>query len=624
MKRGKQETCEFQNGQGDEKDLSKGELQRRLRRLENLVLGVLHGQSNAHPSSSPNTDTLENSRDTNVFRDGLPNHETHLSVAPSVGRLKIDENGTAYKTGHHWTTILDEVMALNDMVDSYDLALDGAGANLPDLALLSGRLGTTTPDEILCALPERKLADRLISCYHRAKEPASLVIHWPTFLHEYNEFWDNPFAADKTWVALLFSILSMGVHVNGRTEEIPLANPLELASSFRIKAAQYLQLADYAKFPGGYTVPTLLIYLQTEFFRSTDALADLWSLNGLTVGIALRLGLHRDPDQYPQISAFDGEMRRRAWALLFQIDLLYSCQVGLPKFIRLNECDTRLPGNLLDEDIDKSTATLPPPRPDTDQTPASYTRAKGRIARAFSPISDAINSVGCITIDEICNLDEGLEKAHLETPNFLQLKERSVSFTDPPYLLMQRYNLNLLYLKARCALHRKSMMAGIQDKQYQQSRKICIDTALSLLDRQVALDEDCQPGGLLEKDSWFVSSLTTSDFLLAATVVCLDICSESKEGSATIIEDHRLQSIARSYQVWSRTPSKEAQKATQVMSIILARAKGKPPISPAITPVQSTNHSLGMPTEAMDFEAFDWGTWDAAWYATPDEQGPNG
>ena len=393
VKRGKQETCEFQNSRGDEQDLSKGELQKRLRRLEDLVLGVLHGQANAHPQIDTDTNAPQ-SIDANVGRDIDFSHETQLSVAPLVGRLKVDENGTAYKTGHHWATILDEVMALNDMVDGHDFDIDGTGAKLPDLALLSGNLGVITQDEILLALPERKLADRLISCYHRAREPASMVIHWPTFLREYNNFWDNPYIADKTWVALLFSMLSRGIHITSRSGGISFTNPLDLASSFRIKAAQYLQLADYAKFPGRYTVQTLLLYLQTEYFRSSDAIADLWSLHGLAVGIAFRLGLHRDADQYPQLTVFDGEMRRRAWALLFQIDLLYSCQVGLPKFIRSSECDTRLPSNILDEDIDESTVCLPPPRPDTDQTPATYARAKGRLSRAFSHISDAINSCG--------------------------------------------------------------------------------------------------------------------------------------------------------------------------------------------------------------------------------------
>ena len=535
-------------------------------------------------------------------------------VASSFGRLKINDCGTSYKASHHWATILDEVVELNDLVEVSD-EINGMKEESPGLALLSGGLALTSKTEVFAYLPKRSLADRIISCYHKSKEPASLILHWPTFLEEYNDFWTSSSKADHTWTALLFGMLSLGTHIMRRSGDISCfdLDPQELASLYRIKSAQCLLLADYVKKPGRYTVQTLLVYLLTESVRSNDALAEIWSLNGLTVGLALRLGLHRDPEHYPELTAFQGEMRRRVWALLFQIDLMFSYQIGLPRIARPSESDTKLPRNLQDEDIYEDMASLPPSRPDTDLTPTSYTRAKGRIAHAFSQISDAIFSVNKTPFEEVMQLDKGLEAAHDAIPPFLQMKERSLAFTDPPYLIMQRYNIDLLYLKSRCALHRKSLVEATVDVKYQQSKSICVQTALSLLDRQFSLDLDCQAGGLLEKDNWFVSSFTTADFLLAAMILCVDVCYERSRFGA-VPWDHRLQAIERSYGIWVKTSlaSKEAEKAAKVISVILAKARGEPISSVDPAPLSFSGEIPALPEFPSDHqsghieEPFEW------------------
>ena len=590
-------------------DGSRGELQRRIRRLESLVLGAMQPpDQTTNPASEPQA-TEPKILDL-MTEGGGP-------VCSSFGRLKVSESGTTYKASYHWETILEEVTDLYDFIGIVAERDEVAEPeDPPDLALLSGGLSLSSKEEILSFLPDRKLADRLIKFYFNSKEPASMIIHWPTFLQEYSDFWVKPFEAEDTWTALLLSILSLAVHMVYRSGEVAIfhTNPLDLASQWRIKAAQCLSNAEYVKKPGHYTIQALLVYLQTEFFRSSDALADLWSLNGVTVGLALRLGLHRDPDHYSELAAFEGEMRRRAWALLCQIDLMYSYQIGLPRVIRHNESDTKLPSNFQDEDIDQNMASLPPARPDTDRTPVSYTRAKGRIAHAFALVSDVIFSVRKTPFEEIMRLDSELEAAHSSIPDFLRMKQQALSFTDPPSLIMQRYNLDLLYLKTRCALHRKSLVEATADARYQQSKSICIQTALLLLERQATLYSDCQAGGSLEKDSWFVSSLTTADFLLAAMVICVDICHERSQTGA-VVWDSRFSAIETSHCILNKaaSASRDAEKAARVLSAILAKARGEsaecnPPkdISHASTSPSFTGLDTQSSATIADTEPFDW------------------
>ncbi len=78
----------------------------------------------------------------------------------------------------------------------------------------------------------------------------------------------------------------------------------------------------------------------------------------------MRMGYHRDPAIYPQFTIFQGEMRRRIWACMNQLDSLTSYQLGLPSMIQDPQCDTQLPSNLLDEDFGPHSVHLPASRPE--------------------------------------------------------------------------------------------------------------------------------------------------------------------------------------------------------------------------------------------------------------------
>jgi hypothetical protein len=106
-----------------------------------------------------------------------------------------------------------------------------------------------------------------------------------------------------------------------------------------------------------------------EHFLSQDAEFEIWILHGMLIPISLRMGLHRDPKHFSEISIFAGEMRRRVWATIFQIDVGLSGLAGLPRMIKPHQCDTEEPRNMLDSDFDENTLELPQSRPESEFTP---------------------------------------------------------------------------------------------------------------------------------------------------------------------------------------------------------------------------------------------------------------
>lgn len=63
--------------------------------------------------------------------------------------------------------------------------------------------------DILAHLPPQECCDYLISQYFLRLSPLFHVLHGPTFQRQYNEFLDSSLDVNLSWLALLFTILSM-------------------------------------------------------------------------------------------------------------------------------------------------------------------------------------------------------------------------------------------------------------------------------------------------------------------------------------------------------------------------------------------------------------------------------
>lgn len=68
-------------------------------------------------------------------------------------------------------------------------------------------------------------------------------------------------------------------------------------------------LADYTK-PTAHTVEALLLYFYCELSRTQNTLSSLHLLLTIVVRVA-KMGYYHDASQYPSISIFQGELRRR-------------------------------------------------------------------------------------------------------------------------------------------------------------------------------------------------------------------------------------------------------------------------------------------------------------------------
>ena len=396
------------------------------------------------------------------------------------------------------------------------------------------------------------------------------------------------------WIGLLFSILGLASYFYAVSGEKmhnmpePFTSMWEMSRLFRDRTAQCLVEGNYLR-PRRYTVETLCFYYALERFQAKDSGFGAYVVLGIIVRVAMRLGYHRDASHYPSISPFDGEMRRRVWSLILQLDLMSSAQVGLPRMIREEETDTAEPKNLLDTDFDEGMTELPHPRPSTDVTPVAHSIFMVRLLRQLGLIVDRVNSITPPSYEEVMRLDFKLMETHATLPPYLAMRSPSQSIADDADLILRRYALEVCFQKSRCVLHRKYLIPGKSNPQFLYSRTASVDAAMKLLDVQFIVNEATQPGGQLFGEQWRTSALLNQDYVLAAMILCLDLAWGMRveqglpsdydgEIEAMWPRSKRLQALKSSYAIWCRssTISALAAKAAEALRVMLKDLESAP------------------------------------------------
>ncbi|KAF7590481.1 hypothetical protein BBP40_002826 [Aspergillus hancockii] len=542
--------------------------------------------------------------------------EAESPLDPS-SKLVVENTGTSYIDGAHWTAILEEINGVreylqesNSLSDEEIFEEDSHSASSPTLLL--GLNKAASIEDLLADIPPRPVTDRLIAQFLNSKEPLLHTLHIPTFRKEYNVFWSTPKDVSLPWLALLYTILTLAIAIHQRLgEALPVyfKDSVDIIDIFRKRTVQCLVQSNYTQ-PGKYKVEALFLYAMGEFYRSNDAQVSVSFLLGITIRLAMRTGYHRDPRHFPNISIYEGEMRRRVWAIIRQLDILISFQVGLPRTIQDWQHDVELPRNLSDEDYNEDTKYLPPSRPESELTTASYTRAKSRIMSVFGKISDLAYSREPVTYDETLEIDRRLEEAYSLVPLNFRVRPVDQSIADPSELILRRYTLELLYQKSRCVLHRRYLGEVRTNLRYAYSRWACMSASKEILRHQVDLHQETQPGGILYRDRQFPTSLQDGDYLLAAMIICLELSYDPpteqitnglNNDVAVIVKGREglLASLETSHQIFAqrRRQSVDAQRAYAALTIMLRRAKrGVSSTEQPIQP-QATDYASGRPVD---------------------------
>ncbi|KAF7914428.1 uncharacterized protein EAF01_000834 [Botrytis porri] len=628
-RRGDASSCSYAAPGTRKKTQSQGstspdDMQNRIDRLEGLVLSLMtNGASSAGPAAAAaainrsQSDSagssfppdLDQDDDDMIAEEGDEDSDVD-GVANSLGIMKVDvdKGKTTYLGDSHWHLVLKDIAEVKAYFNNHKKELENNYEKIKSQkppasdgpAFLFGAHTPATDEELRMAVPTKQEVDRLITRYFNTYDPAIHIIHAPTFHKELQTHWQDPTKTSIVWIGLLYSILCLAMQSYQKIGDEPpewKGRSLDIAGEFRQRTVQCLVNSDYTK-SSFYTIETLILYVHGEYASRWDAEVGLWVIIGMITRLSMRMGYHRDPSNFPGITVFHGEMRRRLWGFVRAMDTMFSFQLALPSLIRDSDCDTKLPRNIFEDEFGPDSKILPPARPNTEPTPVSYMLAKISIANELNCILEEIQSVNPkgISYDDVLARDNKLWELKRNLAPYLRLRPLEECMHDPATLLMNRFNVDILWQKTMCVLHRKYLARARQNSRYDHSRRACVNAAMEILRHQHKLHLESQPGGRLRSMRWAISTLTKHDYLLAGMIVCLDlhyetICPPDKHFWTKEQLADMLKAVETSQGIWSETveESMESFKASKTLNIVLEKLKAsrEPGANTSATPVNT-------------------------------------
>ncbi|KAH6625103.1 fungal-specific transcription factor domain-containing protein [Boeremia exigua] len=588
------------------------EMQIQIDRLENLVLCLAQGGANVGMSTTtdrPTQSTDPNSGDSIAPGSVEVNDDVNSNLASSVGVLNLDSDGgkSMYVGQEHWDIILSDIEEVKaffashkkDLEKSYERVERSEPSNAREGPVLLLGCTTATDSELRSGLPAQSVVLALCSRYFDWVGGSVNIIHPQTFYLQLQAHRREPSKTPLMWLGLLYSVLCnamLNYHDVGDEPPVYKGQTMIMAREFRLRTVQCLITADYTN-PVEHTLETMLLYCFGEFFFRPNTHMGLWLVASMATRIAFRMGYHRDAKWFSSLTPFQAEMRRRTWALTRLADIMFSHLVSLPNTIKDHECDTEFPSNIYDEEFGPKSDVLPPSHPINEPTPISYVITKVRFYVKMSEIIQATNRVGGhVSYNDILDMDEQICRLYAAIPPHLQGAVVQGPF-ESVTTIIARFNINSLYQKIVCLLHKKYMLHAQHNIQYSHSRRRAVEAASQTLRHLVSLHRESQPGGALGSHPRFVHSISPKDFLLCAMIIALDLhhdqleAADNSVGATTTqpfwtIEQkvEMIDTLETIKDIWKELASAEASKASKVLEIILNKLK-----SPSHAPIGDAN-----------------------------------
>ena len=337
------------------------------------------------------------------------------------------------------------------------------------------RLADPAPD-LLNDLPSREICNELVHHYLRTLGLIYRVLHVPKFYREYEHFWEDRSSASTGFVFKLLLILAIGSIFH--CEPGP-ANELGIPIRRWVYAAQWWINGPFEKETKnleGLQVHCLLLICRQAYAIDKEA---NWTSVGTLIRQAMFQGLHRDPKHFPALSVFDGEVRRRIWGTIIEINIQLAIDAAMPPLLGADDYDTVPPSNIEDDDFDQNTTSLPSPRPR-----GVYTNASLQIAM----LESFPTRLQVLRMVNDCMQEQSYEKA-LQIGNKLNASCKDLSrlfhaFTTRagsrslPATRFHHRILDTLLRRFALNLYRPFTIEATRDARFYLSRKLSLESAL--------------------------------------------------------------------------------------------------------------------------------------------------
>ncbi|KAJ5090868.1 hypothetical protein N7532_009552 [Penicillium argentinense] len=407
-------------------------------------------------------------------------------IAPLAPRLKGTGEKTKLFGTTHWAIVFQQFRLLRQ-VRSTAMSVEGKENDIGKLhkeirsmrRLIKGRQAPRLVDPtpgLLNDLPSREVCDDLVHHYLRTLELVYRVLHVPVFYEEYDRFWENRSSVTNGFMFKLLLILAIGSVFYCRPGP---ANELGIPVRRWVYAAQWWLTGPFDKETDnleGLQVNCLLLLCRQAYAIDKEA---SWASAGTLVRLAIRQGLHRDPKNFPTLSPYDCEMRRRIWATIIEINVQFAIDAAMPPLLGPYDFDTLPPSNLDDEEFNQATTSLPSPQPRDFYTSSSLQILLLESFPVRLRIARAINECGQRQSYEMAlKLGSDLTASCKDMTRLMHgFISRATARNLRPTLFHHRL-MDTLLRRFLINIYRPFVVQAIHDPRFYLSRKLSLESAL--------------------------------------------------------------------------------------------------------------------------------------------------
>ena len=385
------------------------------------------------------------------------------------------------------------------------------------------------------SLPLRTDCDRLVDSYTKNFEKTLRILHVPTFMRSYGEFWvtpDRDIYKTGAFLPQLTAVLALSLALEGCNAyfDHPSARTyLELIALDHVTA--WVEELERKQRVNIATLQVETLVLLVRHLRHMPV-EKLWTATGALVRSAMSMGLHLNPAQSNQISAFQAEVRRRLWITIIEMDLQASMASGMAVMVPDVDFSLMTPANLNDLDFDESISELPLSRPLhewTDSLPqVSLAMSLPQRIKVMALVKNVTPEMD---LTEVVKQGQKLEEILQQTPTCLKWDHVLENHKSPADLL-NSVLLDIYHRRPLLCLYRPMLLRGTRDDpSFFYIQRACLDSSLVILAYQKYFDPHATDLGALRSNScWDIfQTHCKSDIFWAALCVCQYIRSSDQQ-----------------------------------------------------------------------------------------------
>ncbi|KAI9036891.1 Zn2Cys6 transcription factor [Aspergillus affinis] len=543
------------------------DLQQRVAKLEEL-LSVRSGSVNCNQVPGVSIPDV---------RDEIEESEVSVSLQ---GTVVVKGNRTRYHGQNTRGSLLKQFPDAKRYIDQFiqDPVMMGLAKEVQFLQNKS-RGASNSPASVLGSefspelmqlrthLPPKAVCDQLVELYWRNFEGVLRVLHIPSFLRQYTQFWadlDSDNDRSSVFLPLITAVMTVSIKVADPNTKLGNQPAWEYLNNAAVNFIRMWQCTLGRKQQT--EIATLQIGVLVVMARRLrlESAEEIWRATGTLVRSAMVVGLHLDLSQYRNLPVFQAEIRRRLLITIAEMDLQASIESGMPVMMPDLYYGALSPANLDDADFDDSTVELPPSKPLHEETKSLTQVILARSLRARINSMMFLKDVGPRKKIK-ASLEYGrviLEEELQRVPDSLKLDCNTQGDETPGRLL----NLILLDIHIRrpllCLYRSIAMLEDEEAEGYHALQQLCLESSLAILSYQDYFDPRVADLDISNSNVYWdlFQALCKNDILWAALSVCEHIkaSGQNQHSVQTPFGNHSVGSLAKHTQ----NPSKASMIRT--------------------------------------------------------------